>query len=157
MLTRFDLDYEMEETSPSAVSRPLPQIPFYSIEYPGYVSSNSIPRAIHSVGGQAVIDNAFKRNASRTESLLELNLRPGNPFSHPVPGDVCPTSNVLMKVVKRKRRIVDAQSELEGEYTAEVVGVIPKTARFRSKDFLFVVALGDSALQAWLIINFSLI
>jgi general transcription factor 3C polypeptide 5 (transcription factor C subunit 1) len=85
-----------------------------------------------------MIDNAFKRNASRTESLLELNLRPGNPFSHPVPGDVCAANNILMKVVKRKRRIAGEQ---EGEYTAEVAGVIPKVARFRSKRISLVTAM----------------
>jgi general transcription factor 3C polypeptide 5 (transcription factor C subunit 1) len=110
----------------------LPSTAFYSVEYPGYVKSASVPLAVRNLGGQDSLDNAFKRTASKTEALVELHLRPGNPFAHPIPGDVVATNNILLKVVKRKRRkLVDG--EHVGEYTAEVVGVIPKTVRFRSK------------------------
>jgi general transcription factor 3C polypeptide 5 (transcription factor C subunit 1) len=123
----------MEQEHPPAPTHPLPQTPFYSVEYPGYISPTSIPYAIQSLGGQSTLDNAFKRNASKSECLLELNLRLCNPFAHPVPGDVLSTNNILMKVVRRKMRTVTGLPEKEGEYTAEVMGVIPKTARFRSK------------------------
>ncbi|KAF9468929.1 RNA polymerase III transcription factor IIIC subunit-domain-containing protein [Collybia nuda] len=119
----------------TAPERPLPQTPFYSIEYPGYVQTTSVPLVVRNLGGQSSIDNAFKRTASRTEALLELALRPGQPFAHPVPGDVVGTNNILLKVVKRKRekKIGDAVDDgTLGEYTVEAIGVIPKTARFRS-------------------------
>ena len=68
---------------------------------------------------------------------MELNLRPDNPFSHPLPGDLVPTNNILLKVVKRKlKRSPDddgSQNEMIGEYTATAVGVIPRTARFRGE------------------------
>jgi len=113
----------------------LPSTPFFSIEYPGYVRPASIPLAINNLGGQSSLDNAFKRTATKTDALLELRLRPGNPFAHPVPGDVVSTSNILLKVVKRKRRRVEGQPEgdVVGEYTAEAVGVVSKTVRFRSE------------------------
>jgi general transcription factor 3C polypeptide 5 (transcription factor C subunit 1) len=118
-----------------APERPLPSTPFFSIEYPGYVRPASIPLAIHNLGGLSSISNAFKRTATKTDALLELRLRPGNPFAHPVPGDVVGTSNLLLKVVKRKRKRVDGQpnGDVVGEYTAEAVGVISKTVRFRSE------------------------
>ncbi|TFK43137.1 RNA polymerase III transcription factor IIIC subunit-domain-containing protein [Crucibulum laeve] len=116
--------------------RPLPQTSYYSIEYPGYIRDESIPIAIGNLGGQSKIDNVFKRAAPKTEALMELSLRPGNPFAHPVPGDVVATNNILLKIVKRKRkREIRTDTFLDGalgEYTAEVVGVIPKTVRFRS-------------------------
>jgi general transcription factor 3C polypeptide 5 (transcription factor C subunit 1) len=123
------------QQSTEAPERPLPPTPYFSVEYPGYVRPTSIPLAINNLGGQSSIDNAFKRTATKTDALLELSLRPGNPFAHPVPGDVVGTSNVLLKVVKRKRRRVEGQAEgvVVGEYTAEAVGVISKTVRFRSK------------------------
>jgi general transcription factor 3C polypeptide 5 (transcription factor C subunit 1) len=85
----------------------------------------------------------FKRTvskpaASKPETLVELRLRPDNPFAHPIPGDVVATNNILLKVVKRKRRRQDGDSgpsEDLGEYTAEAVGVIPKTIRFRGEHF----------------------
>jgi general transcription factor 3C polypeptide 5 (transcription factor C subunit 1) len=119
----------------AAPERPLPQTPFYSVEYPGYVRATSVPLAVKNLGGQASVDNAFKRTASKTEALMELALRPGQPFAHPVPGDVVGTNNILLKVVKRKRkrRLGDMDDGAIGEYTAEAVGVIPKTARFRSE------------------------
>ncbi|KDQ64681.1 hypothetical protein JAAARDRAFT_234891 [Jaapia argillacea MUCL 33604] len=119
-----------------APEHPLPATPFYSIEYPGYVQPASVPAAIRNMGGQSSLDNAFKRTASKHDGLVELNLRPENPFSHPIPGDLASTSNILLKVVKRKRRKLisddSAGDEMMGEYTVEALGVIPKTVRFRS-------------------------
>lgn len=111
----------------------LPSTPFFSIEYPGYVRPTSVPIAINHLGGQSSLDTAFKRTASKTDALLELSLRPDNPFAHPVPGDVVGTSNMLLKVVRRKRRKMDGSGGFIGEYKAEVVGTIVKTVRFRSE------------------------
>lgn len=119
--------------SHTAPERTLPSTPFYSVEYPGYVLPTSVPQAVRNLGGQSSLDTAFKRAASKTDALVELTLRPGNPFAHPIPGDVVPTSNILLKVVKRKRRKIDGQTDdgSIGEYTTEAIGVIPKTLRFR--------------------------
>jgi general transcription factor 3C polypeptide 5 (transcription factor C subunit 1) len=129
-----------------APERLLPSTPFFSIEYPGYVRQASIPLAINNLGGQSRIENAFKRTVTKTDALLELSLRPGNPFAHPVPGDVVGTSNVLLKVVKRKRRRVDGQADEDvmGEYTAEAVGIVSKTVRFRSEWYPSRVCVGQS-------------
>jgi general transcription factor 3C polypeptide 5 (transcription factor C subunit 1) len=124
-----------------APSRELPTTHFYSIEYPGYVRPESVSKAIDTLGGQPSIERAFRRNAPKEDSLLELNLRPDNPFSHPLPGDLVPTNNILLKVVKRRLKRPppndgDHDGNLQavaGEYTAVAVGVIPKTARFRSE------------------------
>ncbi|KAI0282363.1 RNA polymerase III transcription factor IIIC subunit-domain-containing protein [Russula aff. rugulosa BPL654] len=62
----------------------------------------SVHKAIHTLGGQSSIDRAFRRNAPREDSPLELNLRPDNPFSHPLLGELVPTNNILLRVVKRK-------------------------------------------------------
>ncbi|KAF7795882.1 hypothetical protein EIP86_007049 [Pleurotus ostreatoroseus] len=117
----------------SAPLRPLPPTHYYSIEYPGYVASTSVPLAVERLGGQASVDTAFKRIAGKTSSLLELHLRPEAAFAHPVAGEVITTNNILLKVVKRRRKRMDPQTEPSGEYTVEAMGVIPKTARFRSK------------------------
>jgi general transcription factor 3C polypeptide 5 (transcription factor C subunit 1) len=128
----------MQSTPPSVAGDPvLPQLPFYSVEYPGYVQHSSVPLAINNLGGQSKIDHAFKRTPSKTQTLLELSLRPGNPFAHPIPGDVVGTNNLLLKVTKRKRKHVDDDSSTIGEYTTEVVGVVSKTARFRSDSCSF--------------------
>jgi general transcription factor 3C polypeptide 5 (transcription factor C subunit 1) len=117
-----------------APEHPIPATPFYSIEYPGYVRTTSVPIAVQNLGGQAALGNAFKRSAAKTEGTLELKLRPGNPFAHPVPGDIVPTNNLVLKVVKRKRknRMDSDDGALQGEYTAEIVGSTSKTVRFRS-------------------------
>ncbi|KAJ6516097.1 RNA polymerase III transcription factor IIIC subunit-domain-containing protein [Mycena sanguinolenta] len=118
-----------------APQHPVPATPFYSIEYPGFVRTASVPIAVRNLGGQAALGTAFKRSAAKTEATLELKLRPGNPFAHPVPGDVVPTNNLVLKVVKRKRKNrmeIDDGAALQGEYTAEIVGSTSKTVRFRS-------------------------
>lgn len=117
-----------------APERPLPTTQLYSVEYPGYVQPSSIDKALRSLGGSSGLENAFKRSSPRNEALLELNFRPGNPYSHPIPGDIVSTSNILLKVTKRRRRHGDSGlEETLGEYTAEAVGIILKTARFRSQ------------------------
>lgn len=121
--------------APEAAEHQFPQTPFYSIEYPGYVRPTSVPLAVSNLGGQSALENAFKRAASKTETLIELKLRPNQPFAHPVPGDVVATNNILLKVVKRRRKKRpegETDDGAVGEYTAEAVGTIPKTARFRS-------------------------
>ncbi|KAG1755899.1 RNA polymerase III transcription factor IIIC subunit-domain-containing protein [Suillus lakei] len=129
-----------------APERPLPSTPLYSIEYPGYVKPESVPLAVSNIGGPSRLETAFKRTAAKNEALLELNLRPGNPFAHPIPGDIVSTNNILLKVVRRKRRHPDG--ECIGEFTAEAVGVIPKTARFRSMaDYQFQPDMNDPLAQ----------
>ncbi|GBE79154.1 hypothetical protein SCP_0203510 [Sparassis crispa] len=136
---------------PPAPSHPLSSTHFYSIEYPGYVQPTSIPLAVERLGGQTSIETAFKRVSAKNESLLELHLRPGIPFAHPVPGDIVPTSNVLLKVIKRKRKRPNVEEvtgvreeEQVGEYTVEAVGVIPKTVRFRGMvDYQFQPDMND--------------
>jgi len=125
-------------SSSTARERPLQQVAFYSIEYPGYIEEHSVPQAVENLGGQAKVDQAFRRTAQKTDALLELSFHPRNPFSHPIPGDVVPSQNLLLKVVKRKRRIDAAHNDdgAIGEYTADVVGIVSKTARFRSAYFI---------------------
>ncbi|KAF8484494.1 RNA polymerase III transcription factor IIIC subunit-domain-containing protein, partial [Russula ochroleuca] len=92
----------------------------------------------------------FRRSAPRRFSV-RVNLRPDNPFSHPLLGDLVPTNNILLRVVKRKLKKRpppndgdDGAETVEGEYTAVAVGVIPKTARFRSMaDFQYQPAQDD--------------
>lgn len=132
----------MQSTPPSAAAGREPallQHSFYSVEYPGYVQPSSVPLAINNLGGQSKVDHAFKRTAPKSQQTpLELSLRPGNPFAHPIPGDVVGTNNLLLKVTKRKRKQVDGDPcTTTGEYMAEVVGVVSKTARFRSNFYVF--------------------
>lgn len=118
----------------AAPEHPVPSQHFYAVEFPGVVQDESVDRAIEHLGGQRAIDRAFKRNASKADSMLELNWRPGDPFSHPVPGGVDHANNILLKVTKRKRKRKNGEELAvpEGEFVAEAVGVIPKTIRFRS-------------------------
>ncbi len=115
--------------------RPLPATHFYSVEYPGYVKQASVPLALERLGGLANIEAAFKRGGNKSENVLELNMRPDNPFTHLIPGEVIPANNILLKVVKRRRKkdLSSSGGEVTGEYTIEAVGVIAKSARFRSK------------------------
>lgn len=120
-------------TTSSAPLHPLPKTPFYSVEYPGYVQEASVPAAIRILGGPQALDAAFKRPITKSEALIELRLQPDNPFAHPVPGEVVQTNNLLLKVTKRKRMRRDGVPLLqpEWEYKAEIVGVVPRTVRFR--------------------------
>lgn len=126
-----------QPTEQYATEHPLPSDKFYAIEFPGRIrpQQDSIDRAVQHLGGPSAIARAFKRNASKLDSLLEINWRPGNSFSHPIPSRTVVVNNLLMKVVKRKRIKRDGKmlETPEWEFTAKIVGVVPKTIRFRSK------------------------
>ncbi|KAF8760040.1 RNA polymerase III transcription factor (TF)IIIC subunit [Rhizoctonia solani] len=139
-------------TQPQAARTKLPI--YHAIEYPGHISPNStsINRAITTLGGQKC---------------------PDNPFAHPVTGDVVGTNTLLVKVVTRKKKQVARTSEIgdsestvagssedkgkgkervdeesQGTYTAEVMGIIPKTVRFRSMaDFQYQPNEDDYVVQ----------
>lgn len=131
---------QLDMPSAPAAERALPSLNLCSIEFPGYVSpaSTSIKSAISHLGGQKNLDRAFKRNTSKTDSLLELSWRPDDPFAHKVTGDVVHTTNILLKVTKRRRKRRcdegDAGPSSEpgaGEFTIEALGIINKVGRFR--------------------------
>jgi len=125
----------------------LPRRQFQGVEYPGYVSTTSVPRAISNLGGLGALDRAFHRPA-KEEAFVELKLRPDDPFSHPIPGVVAPASTLVLKIVKRRRKLKDvpmegdpkATTEPIGEFTAEPMGTLPKTIRFRSTSFNLLLA-----------------
>lgn len=105
-----------------------------AIEYPGPILPTSLNKALKTMGGLSAVSQALAAPAKDNRSL-ELSLNTRNPFSHPVPAHMADTGNVLMRVVKRRRKIPkrDEQGKVveEGIYTLTPVGVITKTARFR--------------------------
>lgn len=145
------------QTAAVAQERPLPATQFYSVEYPGYVRPSSVHLAVRNLGGPSNLENAFKRGATKNEGLLELDLQPGNPFAHPIPGDIVNTSNILFKVTRKRRRKVDndkSPDAFAGDYTLEAMGVILKTARFRSMaDYQFQPDMSDPVAQLRVAMN----
>ena len=103
-----------------------------TVEYPGPV--NSLDNALASLGGLASVASSF--SAAGTVPL-ELDLDPGNRFSHPVSAHLAQTNNIVCRVVKRTRKkprrnaqgdIVDA-----GMYQIQPIAVEHRLARFRGQ------------------------
>lgn len=106
---------------------------YTSIEYPGPIKS--VSRALTALGGL----NHLSLALSSTPPLpIELNLMPGNPYSHPIPANVSSTGNLLVKIVKRKKKVRGkTEDEIDaGVYTFEVVGLVEKGVRFRGECYL---------------------
>lgn len=136
-------------TAENAPSLPFPSAHHYSIEYPGYVNLTSVPLALNRLGGPSQVYQAFQRNGSKPGSHLELAFEPSDAFLHPLDGEVLSTNNLLLKIVKRRRKQGGTDGETVGEYTAQIVGSISKTARFRSK---YIVVHGE---YRWLMCSLS--
>lgn len=93
-----------------ATSYEIPQKPFCSIEYPGYVRPTSVPRAIARLGGEKIVSEAFRKNLN-----IDLKLHdPGErPFTHPPSGKTVEVQNLVLKVTRRKRKVVVSKREPE--------------------------------------------
>lgn len=119
----------MESRAPSYTTN---ETRFASIEFPGPVKS--IPRALRALGGLSHISTVLSSPDALDKPELELNLSTGNPFFHPVQAAIRDTGNVVMKVVKRRRKVPrvgeDGKEEL-GLFSMEVVGTADRTVRFR--------------------------
>ncbi|ORY40014.1 RNA polymerase III transcription factor IIIC subunit-domain-containing protein [Leucosporidium creatinivorum] len=118
-----------------------------AIEYPGPIQPTSLNKALKTMGGLSSVSQALAAPTKDNRSL-ELSLNIKNPFSHPVPAHIADTGNVLMRVVKRRRKNPkrDEQGKVveEGIYTIAPVGAVTKTARFRAvADFQTSVDLQD--------------
>ena len=83
----------------------LPKQRAFAVEYPGHVQN--VRRMVDTLGGEAAIAEARTNNAP----LLELRFRPADPLSHPLFGDVHPTtSNLLLKITRTRKRPVASES-----------------------------------------------
>ncbi|KAF8316858.1 hypothetical protein DL93DRAFT_2077675 [Clavulina sp. PMI_390] len=120
---------------------------------------------------KAPVSTMSTATAHATTLPVELRLRPEAPWAHPIPADTRSTSNLLLKVVTRRKKNRNAEEEGAApmdidhsasrssskgkekahdpstpmpEYTAEVVGLLKKTVRFRSMaDFQYAPPLND--------------
>ena len=107
-----------------------------ALEYPGPI--NSIEKAIDSLGGLNQIAAALNSpllHEDVKKPKIELKLMKG-PNGHPVPGFISETGNLVLKVVKRRRKMEEASTAPEvesGIYRYEVLGVAHKTVRFRGE------------------------
>ncbi|KAJ1821840.1 tau 95 subunit of transcription factor TFIIIC [Coemansia sp. RSA 2599] len=122
---------------------PIPQRTVLSVEYPGYVANTE--NAIKSLGGREKLARDVSED---TGARLELRYRYNDPTSHPISGEIVPTQNILIKVRRRTKRAKgapkDKNAEKSVETSAEIVGIIEKTARFRKlADFQYVIGKDD--------------
>ncbi|CEJ02332.1 hypothetical protein RMCBS344292_16339 [Rhizopus microsporus] len=111
---------------------PSPLIPigdkkFLDIEYPGIVKRTK--RAIKTLGGEKALAQSL---ANKTQ--VNLRFRPEDPFSHPIHGDIIPTSKLLAKVTRRvKRNKKTGQvEETDDDWRTEIVGSVTHSVRFRA-------------------------
>ncbi|CAI2172733.1 5960_t:CDS:10 [Funneliformis geosporum] len=121
-------DKGLYEAAPSKI---IPSRQIFVIEYPGYVKN--VDKVLQTLGGEKGLKKAVN------ESLMELRFRPDDPFCHPINGDVIPTSNLLLKVTRRKKkrqnkdmnRENDEQASVKEDIKFDILGIISKTCRFR--------------------------
>jgi len=113
-----------------------PDAHLLSIEFPGYVkeSTESVEKFIEMCGGMSAIVKTYERSMGGKQSSIDLRYRPDNPYHHPIPGEVLNSANLLLRIVRRRKK-----GQEEWQENAEIVGVIGKTCRFRTLgDFQYV-------------------
>ena len=127
-----------------APHRHLPKQAYTSVEYPGPVSH---PSALLKVITQDDLNECFN-TATNTVADLEMRYRMEDSVGAPVRGARVPSQKLLLKVVRKKRKFglkcrrKGKDKETEGVFTAEVVGPVTHTVRFRCKSFPQMAELG---------------
>jgi general transcription factor 3C polypeptide 5 (transcription factor C subunit 1) len=135
----------------TALHRHLPRTAFAAIEYPSTVSH---PSALLRVISQDKLNHCFNIPTSVTNVPLEMSYLPAGT---PLRGIRVPSSKLLLRVRKRRRRDAATEDEGRGEgsqaggnrdvaneqgvFVAEVVGPITQTVRFRRE--LLIVSPAD--------------
>ncbi|TNY18978.1 RNA polymerase III transcription factor IIIC subunit-domain-containing protein [Rhodotorula diobovata] len=136
-------------TPPPLVNAPSYPLPpegtgprFAALEYPGPVTS--VDKALALMGGLARISETLEADpaAATQPKPVELDLDPGNRWMHPVPGSIARGTNIVCRVIKRRRKVPrrDEHGQVieEGVYTIQPVGLQHQTVRFRAMaDFTF--------------------
>ncbi len=134
-------------SSSTAPFRDYPQQSLASVEYPGPVSH---PSALLKVIPQEDLNECF--NAPPSESkTLEMSYRREDRYGVPVRGTRVASQKLLLKIVKRRRKRMDGMevdgqegrrqgkgkerdlSPVDGVFTAEIMGPVTQTVRFRGK------------------------
>ncbi|ORX39968.1 RNA polymerase III transcription factor IIIC subunit-domain-containing protein [Kockovaella imperatae] len=126
-----------------------PKQPFASIEYLGPVSH---PSAILKIITQEDINTCLNSTEKTVEARsIDMRYKPGDLYAIPVKGLKVPSQKLLLKVVRKKRRPQERDTEHgartttspsrkgkqregteNGIFTAEVVGPLTQTIRFKS-------------------------
>ncbi|KAI9016341.1 RNA polymerase III transcription factor IIIC subunit-domain-containing protein [Phycomyces nitens] len=133
----------MEESAAPLI--PYGEKSYFCIEYPGYIKN--VDRALESLGGEKKIATLLSKSEP-----IELRFRPKDPFSHPINGDIVPSSKLLLKVT---RRVKKGRPASEAQLETQVMGQINKTCRFGGlADFQYmvpknipIIAMKDSILK----------
>lgn len=112
-----------------APTHPLPARRLTSIELPYTLSSSSSShqKAVASLGGPSRLSSQLQ--SKDANDPVEMQLKPGDYFAHPVQGDYVKTANLLVKVTKRRR--VDGTGEKV--FKVDPVGLVDTTVRFRGE------------------------
>jgi general transcription factor 3C polypeptide 5 (transcription factor C subunit 1) len=143
----IDVETEPAQTYKPAESFPFPRdAAFVSVEYPGYVAD--IDKVFETLGGRERVGKVSLKNmvwdpdaflsqtrssqvTSDASTFLELRYRPSDPFSHPIVGDAIDTSNLLLKITRKRRKAKDGRPAGPWEEKQEILGEIVRTVRFR--------------------------
>lgn len=105
-----------------------------SIEFPANVQNTD--KAIDAIGGPNALVTAVETNGERP---LQLRLRPGDPFEHPIESRLASNRDVLVKVTLPKRELEKAGGNLrlalanigKDKYTVEPEYVCDPVFKFR--------------------------
>ncbi|XP_055516216.1 general transcription factor 3C polypeptide 5 [Leucoraja erinacea] len=115
-------------------------------EYPGVVRDPL--KMLETLGGEEGVSRIYADPSRR----LELHFRPKDPYCHPVCGNRFPSTSMLLRVKRKKKKIRAEAPPKEGEceeeikYEMEILGVIGTTYKFQGmSDFQFLALHNASA------------
>ena len=121
-----------------SINIPISKRQLVAVEHPCHVQDAE--RAIDMLGGVRAIATASRDGTA----FLECHLRPNDPLSHPLFGELVRTPALLLKVRRRKRTVNAGggrgeEGPTSSALSAEVIGTVRHSYRFAGlADFQYV-------------------
>ncbi|XP_074655257.1 general transcription factor 3C polypeptide 5-like isoform X2 [Tubulanus polymorphus] len=118
------------------LSVPIEQKRYMNIEYPGIVKN--VDKVLETLGGETAVSKTYRSPSQR----MELKWRPKDVYCNSCWAERNPSTNLLMKVKRKKK------ANGEYEYTAVICGTLNVTYRYQDFQYMPMTRTGDNSYKS---------
>lgn len=117
-------DEEANDDTESSCKLTFNPVNLVGVQYPGYIKN--VSHMLETLGGEENVSRTYSNPLIR----LDMAFRPSDPYCNVLCGDRYTSSNLLLRVKRRRRKNKDESQEPDKwKYEQEILGVVDTTYR----------------------------